>query len=217
MRKTFISIIFVCSTAICSNIFAQGASTPGSGDKDLRDTNVKSRSIDLERVNRDARRTDKSAANPAMSPEDRLAAKYVEIKTDYEQIQLSQDAIIKAYKSGVKIDYAQIGKSALEINESATRLKLNLFFLPPFTETDTKKEVQKEVKKPGRDTSAAKSVRDLIVDLDNSIGSFAGSPMFRNLRTIDAKISAKAELDLKQVIESSRLLGAEAEKMKKAN
>ena len=216
MKKTLILIAFVCSAAICSNIYAQQVTPPTvSGDKDLRDTNVKSRSVDLERVERDARKNEKSGANPsATKTEDKLAAKYEEIKTDFEQMQMSQDVVIKTYQGTGKIDYGQIGKSALEINKSATRLNSNLF---PAAETldagkEEKKEVKKEVKKE-KETKPAKSVRDLIVDLDNAIGSFATSPMFQNLRIVDPAVSAKAKLGLEKIVELSAQLNTEARKL----
>ncbi|CAA9384427.1 MAG: hypothetical protein AVDCRST_MAG74-734 [uncultured Pyrinomonadaceae bacterium] len=212
MKKLFLLIALVFSTAICSNIYAQVTPPPGAGDKDLRDTDVKKRSVEMDRIERDAKKNGKSAVNPATAQaEDRLAAKYDEIKTDYERIQLSQDAVIKTYQSSGKIDYAQIGKSALEINRSATRLHSNLFPAPPIENADVKKEEKKddEIKK---ETKPAKSVRDLIVDLDNAIGSFATSSMFQNLRTVDAQVSDKAKLDLEKIIELSALLDAKAQK-----
>lgn len=215
MKNTFILIAFICSAAIGSNIYGQQTPTPVSDDKDLRDTNVKSRSVDLERVDRDARKTAESpikndAAKTAVAaPEDKLAAKFDEIKTDYEQIQLSQDAVIKAYQGTGKIDYAQIGKSALEINKSAARLNANLF---PAVETpDAEKEENKDAEKK-KETKSPKSVRDLIVDLDNAVGRFATSPMFQNLRTPDATASVRAKSDLEKIIELSAFLEAEARK-----
>ncbi len=210
MKKTFIFIIFACSMTFGSNIYAQQAAPPGAGDKDLGDKNIKTRSIDLDRVDRDARKTDSSTTQNSMSSADRLAAKYAEIKTDYEQIQLSQDAVIKAYKSAGKIDYAQISKSAIEINNSAARLNSNLF--PPAEISDAKKEKKEEVKKEDA-TKPAKSVRDLIIDLDNTIGSFATSSMFQNLRTIDAQVSVKTKSDLEKIIELSAQLDTEARKL----
>jgi hypothetical protein len=209
MKKTFILIAFVCSTAICSNIYAQQVTPPTvSGDKELRDNNIKIRSVDLERVDRDARKTDKAAAKA----EDTLAAKYAEIKTDYEQIQLAQDAVVKTYQGTGKIDYAQISKSALEINKSATRLNSNLF---PLVEIpDVEKREKKEDKKE-KETKPAKSVRDLIIDLDNAIGSFATSSMFQNLRAVDPEVSEKTKLDLQRIIQLSNLLAGEAENMMK--
>lgn len=212
MKETFILIVFLCVTVICPTVHAQIAAPPGSGDKNLRDTNVKNRSVELERVDRERRKTNKSAANPAATAEDKLAAKYAEIKADYEQIQLSQDAIVKGYRGAGKIDYAEIGKSALEINERATRLNSNLFPAPPVENTQAEKEVKKEAKKTEKDLKPAKSIRDLIVELDEAIGIFATSSMFQNLRTVDVAVSAKAQLDLEKIIELSGLLNIEASK-----
>ncbi len=204
-----------------SNVYAQ-VTPAGAGDKDLRDTNVKGRSNEIERIKRDAEKSQKSnknktAQNPAAEQpaKDKLAAKYDEIKTDYEQIQLSQDSIIKAYQSSDKIDYGQIDKFSSEINKSAMRLNLNLF--PPAVEsTDSKKVENSEAKKEGKaekEKKTPKSVRDIIVDLDNTIGSFATSAMFQNLRVVDPAVSEKTKLDLERIIELSGLLNAEARKM----
>lgn len=212
MKKTFIFFAFVATSAICSNIYAQQAAPPGAGDKDLADKNIKTRSIDLERVDRDAHQPNNSATAKSASPEDRLAAKYAEIKTDYEQIQLSQDAVIKIYQGKGKIDYAQISKAAMEINTSAKRLNSNLFTVAPLENAETKKAKKKD-EKSEQEVKPMKSVRDLIVDLDNAIGSFATSPMFQNLRTVDATVAAKAKLDLDKIIELSASLNTEAQKM----
>ena len=217
MKKIIMLAVLVLTAGICSNIYAQAptVSTPAvSGDKDLRDTNIKTRSIDLERVDRDANKTGASANNPAKKPEavaeDKLAAKYEEIKTDFEHIQMSQDEVIKAYQNSAKVDYAQISKSAMEINKSAMRLNSNLF---PVSETpDAEKELNKNKKKDAA-VEQSKTVRDLIVELDNSIGTFASSPMFQNLRLVDPKVSIKTKSDLQKIIELSSMLNTEAQKM----
>lgn len=98
------------------------------------------------------------------------------------------------------------------MNAGAKRLNINLFPAPPIENTDVIKEPKKE-EKPEKEAKPTKSVRDLIVDLDNSIGSFATSPMFQNLRTLDAAVSAKAKLDLEKIIELSATLNREAQKM----
>lgn len=208
MKQIIVIIVLIFSASVYSNIHAQVAPPPVTGDKDLRDTDIKRRSIDMERVERDTKKTNKTTENPKNKTEDKLAAKYEEIKTDYEQIQLSQDAIIKAYQTGEEINYAQIGKSAAEINKSAKRLDSNLF---PALNV----EVSDAEKKPETETQAAKSMRDLIVDLDNKIGSFATSPMFQNLRQVDAEIAKKAKEELEQIIKLSALLEAATQKMKR--
>lgn len=215
MKKLFILTVIILATAAFSNVSAQ-VTPPGAGDKDLRDTNVKGRSNELERIKRDAEKPKKRSKNNAAQnsnanqPEDVLAVKYEEIKTDYEQIQLSQDSIIKAYQSGNKIDYGQIGKSSSEINKSAMRLNSNLF-PPAIVENPTAKKQGKTEK----ENKTPKSVRDIIVDLDSTIGSFATSSMFQNLRAVDQTISEKTRLDLERIIKLSMNLAAEAEKIRK--
>jgi hypothetical protein len=213
MKKIIILTLTIMMSALLSTVYAQ-VTPPGAGDKDLRDTNVKGRSNELDRIEREAKKNkgkknDQSAKNPAAEQaEDKLAAKYAEIKTDYEQIQLSQDAILKAYQSGEKIDYSQISNLSSEINKSAERLNSNLFPLLIVENVEAKKEEKTE-----KDTKAPKSVREIIIDLDNTIGSFATSPIFQNLRQVDPKVTEKAKLDLEKIIELSRLLNVEAQKM----
>lgn len=221
MKKILISTIVILAAATFSEVSAQVA-PPGGSDSDLRDTNIKGRSNELERIDRDARKEssrkkDKSkGSQPTPPPEDKLAVKYGEIKTDYEQIQMSHDSIIKAYNSDSKIDYSQISKFSLEINQSAARLNSNLFPASPVKTPDagkaknsdkTKNEkTDQEVKKP-------MSIKDLIVDLGDNINSFATSPMFQNLRAVDPAVSEKAKSNLDKIIEQSTLLSAEAAKM----
>ncbi len=214
MKKILILTTFIISTAVCSNIFGQQEAPAGGGDSSLRDNNIKMRSVDLERTERDAKRnpqTENSTVAGAET-EDQLAARFGEIKTDYEKVQLSQDAVIKAYQTGSKIDYEQIGKSAAEVNAAAKRLKLNLF-----RDQADKKTVSEMPKKDAEEKKTEKSVPDLIVDLDNAIGSFAMSPMFQNLRVVDPEVSKKAQSDLEKIIELSANLNTVAGKKASAN
>ncbi|MCU1288524.1 MAG: hypothetical protein JWN60_753 [Acidobacteria bacterium] len=213
MKIKFILISFFCLIANGLNVYSQQTPPPGAGDKDLRDNNIKTRSIDLERVDRDARKKGNLAAQVAApAAEDRLAVVYAEIKADFEQVQLSQDVVVKTYQGTGKIDYAQISKAAAEINKSAMRLDSNLFPAPSLEAADSKKD-EKKAGEPKKETKTSRSVRDLIIDLDNSIGSFASSVMFQNLRTVDEAVSTKARLDLQKIIELSALLDAESRKM----
>ncbi|MGI8467400.1 MAG: hypothetical protein ACR2N3_03000 [Pyrinomonadaceae bacterium] len=212
MKKTIILTIILLATAAFSNVSAQIIPPPpGAGDRNLGDDGIKSRSVELERIERDAKKDSNDKNNKAAQnsknnqPEDKLAAKYDEIKADFEQIQKSQDAVINAYKTADQADYAEISKSALEINKSAERLDTNLF--PP---PSAKKAAKKDDEKSEKETKTPKSVRDLIVDLDNTIGSFSTSPMFQNLRVVEPKVSEKTQTDLKKIIELSAALSAES-------
>jgi len=90
------------------------------------------------------------------------------------------------------------------------RLSSNLF--PAVEIPDAEKEKKQDDTKEEA-SKPAKSVRDLIIDLDNTIGSFASSPMFKNLRMVDETVSEKARLNLEKIIELSAALTAEAQKV----
>ncbi len=207
----FIFIVVVLVTAIVSNVYGQGT-PPGAGDRDLRDNNVKSRSNELERIDREARQNEAKKNNPSQnstqSAEDRLAVKYDEIKTDFELIQQSQSLIIDSYTKGEKINYAQISKFSQDMNKSAMRLNSNLFPVAKAENPNVKKDDKME-----KTPKTPKSVRDMIIDLDNTIGSFTASSMFQNLRVIDTEVSEKARLDLEKIIELSLALNAETQKI----
>jgi uncharacterized membrane-anchored protein YjiN (DUF445 family) len=210
MKKIFVIAGFLVAFAVSA---AAQVTPAGAGDKDLRDTNIKGRSNELDRVEREAKKEakknrGKSNENQAAeAAEDKLAAKYPEIKEDFEKIQTAQAFIIEAYTKSEKINYEQIARSSSEINKSALRLDSNLF--PPVENAEEKKD-EKDDKK---NNLAAKSLRDLIVDLDNAIGNVVTSPMFQNLRAVDAKVSEKTKNDLQAVINLSDALKKEAEKL----
>lgn len=180
----------------CFAVFADVAAQ--NSDADLRDNNIRMRSNDLEQTKRDAAKNNSGSASQMNYEIDK---KFPEIKDDYEGIQLAQDAIVKAYTTGEKINYEQIEKSAKEVNKNAERLRSNLFI----SEAETKKE---------KDEKKIKSVKDLIVDLDKAVGAFVASAMFQNLRVVEQKTADKAQTHLAQIIKISRELSREAGKMK---
>jgi hypothetical protein len=206
MKKTFLLIAFLFAFAFCASVRAQVTPPPGAGDKDLRDTNVKGRSNELERIDRESRKDVKNSKSKNEPEEDRLAAKFPEIKEDFETIQTAQATIVNAYTTSEKINYAQIAEAAAAVNKKALRLKANLF--PPVK--DEKSKEKKDEKKEEKPLS--KSVRELIVDLDNAVGAVVASPMFQNLRVIDPKVAEKTKSDLETVIKISDALKIEAEK-----
>jgi hypothetical protein len=173
---------------------------PGASDSNLRNDDVRTRSMELERIKRDANKKDSDTASPAA---DNIEAKYPEIKEDFEGIQMAQAAIIKAYTTGESIDYGLIESSAKEIKKHSKRLESNLFAVKFEPKEDSDKKEEK-----------TKTVRDLIIELDTAIGDVTVSPMFQNLREIDPEVAHKTQADLFSVSELSDLLAKEAGKMK---
>ena len=202
MRKIIFSILLIGMTAVFSNLFAQRETPAGAGDTNLADNNIKMRSVELERIKREAVQAEAASFAPINT---KLSAKFPQIKEDFEGIQLLEDAIIKAYTTGKTINYNLIESAANGINTKAKRLDSNLF-------ADTKKEKEDVTTK--KDPEKVKPVRDLIVELDNTIGSFVKSKIFGNIKIIEPEVAIKTRTDLLNILQLSEKLSAEAKKMK---
>lgn len=187
-----------------SNIFAQQEAPAGAGDKNLQDNDIKMRSIEIDRIKREATK------NATIRRDDGVELDFSVLKNDFEGIQKEQTEIIAGYQASDKIDYNKINKSSEKMTEMAIRLKANLF--------RTNDEAANDEKKQPKEVVAAEkekmSVRDLIINLDNAIGDFVTNPMFANLKTIDPVLSEKAQSNLDKIIQLSSDLWLESKKLK---
>ncbi len=166
-------------------------------DIEIRDgSSIRRRSLELERVKRESNTT-----YPTESAEEQRI-KFAQVKEDFESIQKLQTEIIKAYTTGKSINYEKIHDSAAEITTKARRLDENLF-------DSRQNQKVKDVK-----NIRPKSIRDLIIELDNSIGKFISSPIFKNTKIVDLEISAQTRIDLEKLLVLSEILSKEAGKMK---
>ena len=193
MKKTFF-VLFAALFSV-SAIFAQVSPTPVINNEVRDISSVRSRSMELERLKRDANKI--SLKNSV-----EIEAKFAEIKQEFENLQKLQAAIIKTYTTGKTIDYAKISHYADEMRKNALKLNENLFVSNP--DQDEKDKTEKEKK--------TKTVRDLIIELDKIINSFINSALFSNNKIVDSNVSEKAGKDLEQIIKLSVLLTLEAKK-----
>jgi hypothetical protein len=189
--------------AFCASASAQ-LPPPGAGDKNLSDRNIKDRSIELERIDREMRKSDKSGETTAKM-------NFEQIKEDFEQIQVVFDTgIVKTYQMTNPMDYKKISASASELKDRATRLRSNLFPDRPKKEKD-KKANPVIVPLVG---APAEVVKNLIVSLNGSLASFVASPIFQTTnKVVDPKASEAARLDLENIIAQSGQLSDEAGKL----
>jgi uncharacterized membrane-anchored protein YjiN (DUF445 family) len=180
-----------------SAIFAQISPHPVI-EAEIRDNNsIRMRSLQLERVKRESNQVIPEALTKEQ------IVKLAEIKEDFENIQKLQSEIVKTYTTGKKINFGKIDDSAAKISKKALRLDANLFG----SESDNRSKTK------SKDEVGTKSVRDLIIELDNAIGNFVSSPIFTNNRLIDSKMSEKSEIDLQKIIKLSETLSKEAKKL----
>lgn len=167
-------------------------------ESDLRDNTIKMRSVELERLKRDAHKI--SPREPAPNKEIRFS----KIKKDFEEIQKLQDSIVNAYTAEKNINYLKISRSAADIRKHSVRLDENLFESSMDNATENKHQEKIE----------GKSVRDLIVELDNSIGEFVINPIFKSNKLVGSNDLQEAQIDLSRIIKLSNLLSLEAEKIR---
>jgi hypothetical protein len=206
MKSTIITLGLSSVLAIgCSGIYAQvGIAPPGSSDKNLEDRDIKGRSVELERIRRDAGKPDQNA-QPQQIPKER----FEEIKQDFENIQRLQNEIITAYTMSKQINYAKISSDAGEINKSSVRLGSNLF--PIIDKKDKKKSKENTV----ADSPIPQDIKGIIVELDNTLAAFVGNAMFTNPQVVNSADHAKAQADIEKIIRLSAALNQEAEKATK--
>ena len=180
-----------------SSIFAQISPNPVV-ETEVRDNNsIRMRSIAIERAKRDAN----NPTRKELTKEEII--KFAEIKEDFENIQKLQNQIVKSYTTGKKINYGKISDSAAELSKKALRLDANLFR----AESDNRNKTK------SKDEVGTKSVRNLIIELDEAIGNFVSSPIFTNNKLIDSKLSEKTQLDLQKIIKLSETLSKEAKQL----
>jgi hypothetical protein len=205
IKRLFLAAVLVTTPALLTSVVAQDHGPPAGGsDKNLRDSSsdLKGRSNEIERVSRDAKKTD-NRGRVAEKPESRPAPNFAEVKEDFERIQTINSDVLQASTS--KPDYGRISESAADIGKRAIRLKSNLF--PP---KSTKKSKEDEPRAEDQD------LKSLLTLLDNSIGSFTQNPMFTNTRVVNSEDTTNAEKELDSVIKISARIRNEADRLKKA-
>jgi hypothetical protein len=192
------SVLF-CVLGLLSFAFscvAQISPTPVINNEIKDTSSIRMRSIELERVKREAEK-----AAPDNSAKDRQL-KFSEIKNEFEMIQKLQDSIVKTYTTGKIIDLAKISDSAAELNENAIRLDKHLFVAEKKEAANPKVEEKTE----------QNTIPDLIVKLDKAIENFVGSKIFQNSKLINLKESQQTQLELQKIILLSDELSKEAKK-----
>jgi len=130
-----------------------------------------------------------------------------QIKEDFLRIQVI-DRKLRETSSGKRtFSLKFIANSVTEIRKRALRLKANLA-LPEADEMLAKPMIE-PVTQP-------EQLRLALSALSDSIYEFVANPMFISAKVFDTKLSAKARLDLEQIIELSSELKRSSEKLKAA-
>lgn len=211
MPRITLLVFIILAASSFSIVSGQGVPTgagtpPGGSDKNLADDGIKKRSVELERVKQEL---EKAGATQVAPINKQLSAKFPQIKEDFEGLQISQAAIVKAYTTGKTIDYALIESSAEDVSKKAKRLDSNLFAIPVEgkIQSASDEKIKDKVEKPT-------SLPDLIVELDNAIGRFVSSKLFANLNVIEPDVASGTRTDLINIFHLSAKLAIEAKRLK---
>lgn len=150
---------------------------------------------------------EKEAARPA--DERKPALPLEQIAEDFERIQAVNNRMMAAVMRSDAPDYRLVSDSTAEIRKRAARLRSNL----PLPEPEEKGGGRAADYKGPEDAAQLKAA---LLRLDRALMGFVKSPVFKNPDVFDADDAARARRDLEEVVELSRLLNKDAERLSKA-
>jgi hypothetical protein len=141
------------------------------------------------------------AARPRRSSDRERRTTLAQIKDDFLQIQIINDDLKQ------QTDMKSVARSASEINRRAARLKRNLS-LPEVSTTSAPPRAEAD--------TGLNQLPSLVSSLSNSINGFVENPIFESAKVIDARLSAQAGRDLRQIIVLSKRITKTSEKLRRA-
>jgi hypothetical protein len=140
-------------------------------------------------------------------PPERVRLALAQIGEDYERMQVVNNRMLGAVIPAPAPDYKLVAEATGEIRRRAERLRANLALPKP-----EGVEGKRKAYEPAAD---AARLKEALLSLDRSIMSFVKSKVFQNTGVMDAQHAIKASRDLEDVIEMSRLVGRDAERLNK--
>lgn len=138
----------------------------------------------------------------------RIEAAVEQVKQDFKQIQIVRNEIARNILANKPADYKLISGEASEINKRAERLKT--YLIPPAAEGKDKAP-KSQIEFDGD------QMKDALVRLCNLIDSFTENPVLKTIGRVDVEESARAGVDLLDIIELSSNIKRSAERLKKTS
>jgi len=141
-------------------------------------------------------------------PTDRKSsqAAIIEVKQDFERIQVVYNEIVLAMSGDRALQYGQILDAIAEIRRCANRLKKNLAFPAPENRGDREEGVAL------KEGEIKPSLRRLCLHIAN----FVTNPVFETMAVVDVEQSGKAGRDLEEIIGLSDLVWRSTKKLDEA-
>jgi hypothetical protein len=196
--KVFFNLlaVFAMTLLIVTGASAQRSNSPSSRPSGLSSSrDMQERSLRMEHM--------ADGLNKEKRNDPKLEAK--QIREDFVRIQELNIQLLEAASKAPPIKIEMVVKVAQEVSERAQRLQSNLLLPEPSEQKD-------------KDDANASS-DDVILQiksLDERITAFVTNPMFRSLQVIDQKLAKDANAELERVIDASRALQRNADKLRRA-
>lgn len=152
------------------------------------------------------RELEKEAARPPAPARPELSLE--RIAADFKRIQVINNRMLGAVMEADEPDYRLISESNAEIRKCAARLKSNLSLPEP-----EKSEAGGDEYRPAADAAQMKAA---LLQLDQALMSFIKNPIFKNADVLNVEEGARAHRDLGRIIELSRRIGKDAERIARA-
>ena len=151
-------------------------------------------------------RTINRMKNDARAANERRRSLFPQINEDYQRIQVIHNEIVRMLQPDKRLDYDRLVDLTGDMKKRSARLRENLA-LPEGEQT----EAQSTHSEPIDEARIKKSIGEL----HDVVVSFIGSPLFKNLGVVDAKVVDGARKDLDNIISISDEIKKEAKSLRK--
>ena len=131
--------------------------------------------------------------NDAAAAREQRRSLFPQINDDFQRVQVIHNELVRMLKSDKSLDYDRLADLTGEMKKRGTRLRENLALPQAETSAPAKRS----------ETIDNDQVRTDIVALHDLVVSFIGSPLFKNLGVVDAKVINQATNDLDKIIDLS--------------
>jgi hypothetical protein len=165
---------------------------------------------DVDMVNQRAMREEESlrrrlvASSVRVSDPRFLQAVILQVKEDFERIQVVRNELVRITSANNALNYKFISDATGEIRKRSNRLKNNLALADP--------EGGEESKKNGVELDP-EQMKDALLTLCNRIESFVKSSVFETPGVVDVEGSTKANSDLENMIQLSSNIRKNAQRL----
>lgn len=135
--------------------------------------------------------------NDAAATRERRRSLFPQINDDFQRMQVIHNEIVRMFQSDKGLDYGRLADLTGDMKKRGTRLRENLA-LP--------QGEQPNAQTKHTDAIDDQQVRKDIGALHDLVVSFVGSPLFKNLGVVDAKVIDQASDNLNHIIDLSEAI-----------